>query len=68
MSNQRFLSTVGEIARQNSVPIHRVEYVVRSRRIVPAAKAGNARVFDDAQVARIAAELRRIARDREGAQ
>jgi hypothetical protein len=57
--------TVGEIARRLGVPLHRVEYVIRSRRIEPTGKAGNAYVYSDADVDRIASELRRIERDRE---
>jgi hypothetical protein len=52
------------IAQQQDVPIHRVEYVIRSRRITPAAKAGNARVFSEQDVQHIGAELRRIAEKR----
>jgi DNA-binding transcriptional MerR regulator len=57
--------TVGEIARRLSVPIHKVEYVIRARGIVPVAWAGNARVFGEADVQRIASELRRIEDERE---
>ena len=53
--------TVGAIARQLGRPIHRIEYVIRSRRIRPAGWAGHARVFRDSDLAVIAAELRRIA-------
>ena len=52
--------TVGEIARRLEQPLHRIEYVIRSREIQPAGLAGNARVFSDADVERIAHELRRI--------
>jgi len=52
--------TVGEIARRLSVPVHRIVYVLRSRDIPPAGRAGNARVFRDTDVAVIEAEIRRI--------
>ena len=52
--------TVGEIARRLNEPIHRIEYVIRPRRIQPASRAGNCRVFSDADVDHIAGELRRI--------
>lgn len=52
--------TVGEIARRIDQPIHRVEYVIRARGIRPTAIAGNARVFSEADVDRIAAEMRQI--------
>jgi hypothetical protein len=59
--------TLGEIARRLKQPIHRVEYVIRSRRIQPAGVAGNARIFSEPDVQRIANELKRIDRDRRGA-
>jgi hypothetical protein len=58
------LLTVGEIARRLGWEVHRVEYVIRSRRIRPSGWAGHARVFRDADLQYIAAELERIARDR----
>ena len=48
------LPTVGEIARRYGVPVHRVEYIVKSRGILPQARAGNLRVFADDQIERIA--------------
>jgi DNA-binding transcriptional MerR regulator len=59
-TSQVNVPTVGEIARRLGVPLHRIEYVVRARRIAPSGRAGNARVFTEADVARIASELRRI--------
>lgn len=58
--------TVGEIARRLGVPVHKVEYVVRARGIVPVAWAGNARVFAESDVARIASELARIDEEKGG--
>lgn len=60
------LPTVGEIARQTGYPIHRVEYVIRSRNIRPASRAGNVRVFTEADVEHIAHELRAIDEERGG--
>lgn len=54
------LPTVGVIAQQLGRPIHRIEYVIRVRRILPCGWAGNARVFPDAAVEAIAMELERI--------
>jgi DNA-binding transcriptional MerR regulator len=54
------MPTVGEIARRLGQPVHRIEYVVRSRQIHPGGRAGNCRVFAEEDVARIAAELRLI--------
>ena len=58
------LATTGEIARLLGRPIHRVEYVVRTRGVRPSARVGNLRVFSPADVDYIAAELARIEADR----
>jgi DNA-binding transcriptional MerR regulator len=58
------IPTIGEIARRVGVPQHRVQYVIRARNIVPCGWAGNARVFSEADVERIADELCVIARNR----
>ena len=52
--------TVGEIARRLGEPLHRIEYVIRAREVQPVSRAGNARVFSDADVEYIRGELRRI--------
>lgn len=62
----RTLWTVGRIADHLGVPRHRIDYLISSRKITPLDRAGIARVFDAADVDRIAAELRRIDADREG--
>ncbi len=56
--------TVGEIARRIGCPLHRVEYVIRARRLRPKGRAGNVRVFSEADVKFIAAEIRRIDAER----
>jgi hypothetical protein len=53
-------ATVGEIARRTGSPVHRIEYIIRSRKFRPARIAGNCRIFSDEAVQRIAAELERI--------
>jgi hypothetical protein len=58
--------TVGEIARRLAEPLHRIEYVIRSRSIQPASRAGNVRIFAEADVAFIADELRQIAARQQG--
>lgn len=60
------MPTVGEIARRLSEPVHRIEYVIRSRGIQPSGLAGVARVFTDSDVERIASELRRIDAEKGG--
>jgi len=57
--------TIGEIARRLGVAVHRVEYVIRTRNLRPAARAGNIRVFSETDVAYVASEVRRIDADRE---
>ncbi len=37
--------TVGVIAEKLNLPLHRVEYLVKSRNIQPVERAGNLRVF-----------------------
>lgn len=54
------LLTIGEIARRLNEPIHRIEYVIRARRIRPCGRAGNARVFGEESVEAISLELHRI--------
>lgn len=54
------MPTIGEIARRLGEPAHRIEYVIRARRIAPCGWAGHARVFSEDAVQAIAAELRRI--------
>jgi hypothetical protein len=60
------LPTVGEIARRLDEPIHRIEYLIRSRAIKPLGMAGNARVFHEEAIEVIADELRRIDEVRSG--
>jgi hypothetical protein len=54
------MPTVGEIARRLGEPIHRIEYVLRTRNISPSGLAGNCRVYADEDVERIVTELQRI--------
>ena len=54
------IASLGEIARRLNVPIHRVEYVIRSRNIKPLLVAGGRRFYSGSQVQRIASEIRRI--------
>ena len=55
------MPTIGTIARRLGQPIHRIEYLIRARRIRPCGWAGNARVFPEEAIEVIAAELQRIA-------
>ncbi len=57
--------TIGEIARRLGVAVHRVEYVIRTRNLRPAARAGNIRVFSANDVDFVGAEIRRIDAERQ---
>ena len=57
---------VGEIARRYTVPLHCVEYAIRTRGIQPIGRAGNPRVFAEPAIVRIASELRRIDEEKGG--
>ncbi len=59
--------TVGRIAERLAQPVHKVLYLLRARKVRPASWAGNCRVFTEADLDYVAAEISRIARDR-GAQ
>ena len=54
------LNTTGRIAANLGVPVHRVQYVISSRDIRPAAYAGRLRLFDHEALARIRHELNAI--------
>ena len=56
--------TIGEVARQLQVPLHRAEYLVRSRGIQPVARAGNARLFSESDVRQLRSELNQTEPDR----
>jgi hypothetical protein len=60
------MSIVGEIARRLGKPIHRIEYVLRTRNLRPSGLAGNCRVYAEDDVERIAAELQRIDARKDG--
>lgn len=60
MTQPSIAPTVGEIAKQLGEPLHRIEYIIRSRNIQPASRAGNVRIFAEAEVAHIADQLRQI--------
>lgn len=55
--------TVGQVAHELGEPLHRVEYVIRSRGIEASSRVGILRVFDLAAVDRIRAALKRDRRN-----
>jgi hypothetical protein len=66
METANEMLTVGAIARRLNKPVHRIQYVIASRHILPIGMAGNLRVFSEADVQQIASEIRRIEVEREG--
>lgn len=58
--------TVGEIARRLGEPVHRIEYVIRTREIKPVSRAGHAGIYSEGDVQYIASELRRIDEEKGG--
>lgn len=65
MSQPPLLLTVGEIARRLDTKVHRIEYIIRSRKIEATGWAGHARVFSQANLDHIASELTRMDADRQ---
>jgi len=51
------VASVGEIARRLGHPVHRIEWVIRSRGIQPVSRCGHIRIFSDAAVRFIEEEL-----------
>ena len=60
------IASLGEIAERLNVPIHRVEYVIRSRQIKPALVVGGRHIYSEAQIQRISSEIRRIDEEKGG--
>lgn len=63
---KKHISSLGEIARSLNEPLHRVDYVVRTRNIEPLIVAGGRNFYSEASVQRIKSELRRIDQQRDG--
>lgn len=53
-------NTIVNIAKRIGEPPHVVDYIVRSRKIKPAARVGIIRLFDDAGIAQIKQALREL--------
>jgi hypothetical protein len=52
--------TIGAIARNLREPLHRIEHVLRTRKIEPVSVAGHVRIFDQDAVEQVAAAIREI--------
>lgn len=59
--------TAGTMAERLGVPIHKVQYILRTRQIEPAGKAGVLRVYSEEQLAEVAANLDAISARQGGA-
>jgi len=68
MSKSPIIHSVGTLARLYRVPVHRIQYLIRSRGIAHVGIAGNVRLYDEAAAQRIGSELGWIAAEREGTQ
>lgn len=53
------LLSIGELVSELGVPLHRIQYLLRSRGLKPTARAGNAFVYGPDTLARLQAELER---------
>lgn len=51
------LLTIGEMARRLGWPLHKVDYILRSRRIEPKARAGILRIFGEDVIERLRSEV-----------
>jgi len=54
------LNTIGRLAAKLNRPVHRIEYLIRSRGIEPAALAGNVRLFSEAVLPILRRELNTV--------
>ena len=54
MSTPVLYATVGQISKRLGVEIHKVQYMIKSRGVEPAAKAGNAHIYTEDQVTHLA--------------
>lgn len=57
--SERWLLTLGQIARRLGEPTHRVKYAIERHQIEPIRRAGIIRMFSPDQLAQIEAALRR---------
>jgi len=55
--------TMGVMAERLGVPIHKAQYLVKSRNIKPIERAGNLRIFDEKAIEKLQRELKRANRD-----
>lgn len=52
--------TIGEISRRLQCSVHRVEYLIRARGIVPCQLAGHVRLFTEGDLSLLGSELEAI--------
>ena len=57
---QNRVITLGVLASRLNIPVHRAEYLVRSRQIQPVSRAGRFRVFDKQAVKELQQEVEKM--------
>lgn len=67
VSADRRLLTLGQLAQQLGVSIHRVKYAIESYRIEPVTRIGIMRVWSEDDLPRIKSAISRVASNRGGA-
>jgi len=55
------LLSPSEIAEKLGCPLHKVQYIIRSRKIVEVQRGGNCRLFDAIGVSRVKLAMKEIA-------
>ena len=60
------LLTIGEIAKLERIPAHRISYAIEQYHVEPVQRAGIIRLYDEPGIAAIRSALRRIGRERGG--
>lgn len=58
MISETSLFTIGELAKELKQPKHRIDWLIMSRHLVPAARAGNYRLFDSSTLEALRALLK----------
>ena len=68
MTTETKALTLGVIAKELDCPIHKIEYLIRARRIEPVQRAGNLRVFSPSVLDVLRRELDAISQRTRSAQ
>ncbi|MBV8078444.1 MAG: hypothetical protein JO284_18685 [Planctomycetaceae bacterium] len=63
MNQTRSLYSIGHLSEKFGVPVHKLEFAIKSRKIEPCGWAGNSRIFDEEGAEKVGAALSQIAAD-----